>query len=65
MHIWPSTAVESPSSFAITKKDLGYFIRLGGFHTRMCFFGCIGCVMSNSGMEDALELIYAENTVPR
>ena len=47
------------------RNDLGYFIRLGGFHTRMCFFGCIGYIMSNSGMRDALESIYAEITVPR
>ena len=30
----------------------------------MSFLGCIGYVMSSSGMGDALELIYAENTVP-
>ena len=47
------------------KNDLGYFIiRLGGFHTRMSFLGCIGYIMSNSAMGDALELIYAENAVP-
>ena len=47
------------------RNYLEYFIiRLGGFHTRMSFLGCIGYVMSNSGMRDALELIYAENAVP-
>ena len=39
-------------------------MQLGGFHTRMRFLGCIGHIMSNSGMGDALELIYANNTVP-
>ena len=40
------------------RNDLGYFIiRLRGFH------GYKGYTMSNSGMGDALELIYAENTV--
>ena len=29
----------------------------------MSLLGCIGYIMSNSGMGNALELIYTENTV--
>lgn len=47
------------------RNDQGYFIIRLGFHTRMSFLGCIWYIMSNSGMGDALELIYAENTVHR
>ena len=40
------------------RNNLEYFIiRSRGFH------GYIGHIMSNSGLGDALELIYAENTV--
>ena len=46
-------------------NDFGYFLtQLGAFYTRMRFLGCIGYIMSNTRMGDALELIYAENTVP-
>ena len=39
-------------------NDLGYFIiRLRGF------YGYTGYIMNNSGMGDAIELIYDENTV--
>ena len=37
---------------------------MGGFHTRMSFLCYTEYVMSNSGMGDALELIYAKNTAP-
>ena len=47
------------------QSDLGKFvIRLGGFHTIMSFLGCIGKIMTNTGLSDAMELLYAGNTVP-
>ncbi|VDI18420.1 Hypothetical predicted protein [Mytilus galloprovincialis] len=38
-------------------------LRLGGFHTEMSFLGSIGHIMSNSGIQEILELIYAPNAV--
>lgn len=37
--------------------------RLGGFHTEMSFLGCIGNLMSGSGLDQIIETIYATNTV--
>ena len=45
------------------KIDL-FVIRLGGFHTLMSFLECLGNLMADSGLTEALQLIYAENTVP-
>ena len=38
-------------------------IRLGGFHAAMSFLGCIGHVMSGSGLQELLEVVYSPNTV--
>ena len=35
---------------------------LGHFHTRMSFLGSIGHLMTGSGLDSVLQLIYAENT---
>ena len=32
------------------------------FHTRMSFLGAIGYIMANSGLEQILAIVYAENT---
>ena len=37
---------------------------LGQFHTRMSFLDSIGYLMTGSGLEAILKLIYAENVVP-
>ena len=37
--------------------------RLGGFHTEMSFLGCIGHIMSGSGIDKVLQTIYASNAV--
>lgn len=39
------------------------FVRLGGFHLLMSFMGCIGYIMGGSGLEEALEIIYAKNSI--
>lgn len=36
---------------------------LGGFHTEMCFLGCIGHIMDNSGIEEVLQAVYGSNAV--
>ena len=38
-------------------------LRLGGFHLEMSFLGSIGHLMSASGLQHILELVYASNTV--
>ena len=38
-------------------------LRLGGFHAEMSFLGCIGSIMSGSGIEELLECVYASNAV--
>ncbi|KYN28693.1 hypothetical protein ALC57_01883 [Trachymyrmex cornetzi] len=37
-------------------------VRLG-FHTILSFLGCVGYIMANSGIKEALSTIYAEKTV--
>ena len=39
------------------------FIRLGGFHLLLSFFGCIGHVMAGSGLEELWSTVYAKNSV--
>lgn len=38
-------------------------IRLGGFHTLMSFLGSIGHTMAGAGLSEALQVVYAKNTV--
>ena len=38
-------------------------LRLGNFHTQMSFLGCIGHPMGGTGLQEAFELVYAENVV--
>eukprot|EP00745_Piridium_sociabile_P028799 TRINITY_DN4651_c0_g1_i2.p1 TRINITY_DN4651_c0_g1~~TRINITY_DN4651_c0_g1_i2.p1 ORF type:complete len:839 (-),score=172.35 TRINITY_DN4651_c0_g1_i2:728-3244(-) len=39
-------------------------LQLGNFHTQMSFLGTIGHVMNGSGLQEALECVYAPNAVP-
>lgn len=36
--------------------------RIGGFHLTMSFLGCIGYIMADSGLQELLSIVYAENT---
>ena len=38
-------------------------IGLGAFHTEMSFLGSIGKLMSGSGLQELLEVVYANNDV--
>ena len=38
-------------------------LRLGGFHNQMSFLGAIGHLMSGSGIQELLEVVYSSNTV--
>ena len=49
----------------ITCSDVSdIVIRLGGLHTIMSFLASIGHIMAGSGLKQALEICYAEYTVP-
>jgi hypothetical protein len=52
------TIVETPTS---DLQDI--VLILGAFHTQMSFLGTIGHLMSGTGLEEALEQLYAGNTV--
>ena len=41
----------------------GIVLRLGGFHAEMSFLGCIGHIMTGSGLHELLEVVYCPNTV--
>jgi hypothetical protein len=47
----------------VEAKKLKIVLRLGGFHMLMSFLGGIGTVMKGSGLHEAMETIYASNTV--
>ena len=56
-----------PALQIITCKDSDVsdiVIRLGGLHTIMSFLASIGHIMAGSGLKQALEICYVENTVP-
>ena len=38
-------------------------LRLGNFQTQMSFLGCIGHLMGGARLQEAFELVYAENVV--
>ena len=41
----------------------GIVLKIGGLHTIMSFLGSIGHLMANTGLSDALETVYAKNTI--
>ena len=48
----------------IKAKSLNIVCMPGGFHLLMSFLGSIGAVMKGSGLEEAMEQVYVENSVP-
>ena len=51
-------------SLVLTKHlNLPVVNLLGNFHTQMSFMGSIGYVMANSGLEQALSLIYGVESI--
>ena len=40
-----------------------FVLRLGGLHIEMSFLGCIGHIMSDSGLRKVLEKVYADNAI--
>ena len=47
----------------IKEKNLQIVCRLGGFHILMSFPGSTGNLMNNSGLEEAFEEVYSEDTI--
>ena len=62
----PCVTFEQPlwykASGIIAKKKLNIICRLGDFHTLMSFLGAVGEMVSGSGIEELLELVYATNS---
>ncbi len=52
--------IEHESNESPVKKIV---LMLGGFHMKMSYLGCIGYVMTGSGLQETLEQIYAPNSV--
>ena len=44
-------------------KNLNMICHLSGFHTLMSLLDSIGNYMASSGIEQALALVYAPNTI--
>ena len=46
------------------ERDLkGLVLRLGGFHNQIGFLGAIGHMVSGSGLQVPIEVVYTSNTV--
>ena len=43
----------------VASKNMSVFVRLGGFHQLMSFLGSVGNLMGGSGLNKALETVYA------
>ena len=58
---WKSYEIQQSESSNRDIKDI--ILRLGGLHTEMSFLGAIGHLMGGSGLQDLLEVIYADTAV--
>ncbi|CAG2250499.1 unnamed protein product [Mytilus edulis] len=58
---WKALSIVENENPGSTLKSM--VLRLGPFHTEMSFLGSIGNLMSNTGLKEMLELIYAPNAV--
>ena len=47
----------------VNAKSLPIVLILGGFHLMMSYVGSLGCLMKGSGLQEALQTVYASNTV--
>jgi len=59
---WKAVTIVSKANDGTLLKDM--VVRLGGFHCIMSFLGCIGQLMSGTGLNELFETVYAPNTVP-
>ena len=51
------------ASQIVKEQKLEVVVRLGGFHFLKSFVGCIGYIMEDSGLAEALSVIYGPNTI--
>ena len=58
---WKSYEIQQSESSNRDIKDI--ILRLGGLHTEMSFLGAIGHLMGGSGLQELLEVIYADTAV--
>ena len=51
------------ASQIVKEQKLEVIVRLGGFHFLKSYLGCIGYIMEDSGLAEAMGIIYGTNTV--
>lgn len=51
------------ASQIVKEQKLEVVVRLGGFHFLKSFLGCIGYIMEDSGLAEAMSVVYGPNTV--
>ena len=63
----PSVTFDQPlwlkATEIVVDNSMDMVVHLGGFHTMMSFLGSVGSLMDGSGLQDALNSVYGENTV--
>ena len=58
---WKSLEIQHSES---SKKDINDIVlRLGGLHTALSFLGAIGQLMGGTGLQELLEVVYADTAV--
>ena len=45
----------------VVVEDLPVILRLGGWHVLKSFLGCISYIMNESGLEELMQFVFAEN----
>ena len=65
-HLWPALwrkAMEVVDSEPPDCVPRSIVLRVGGFHTAMSFFGCMGRLAAGSSLQQLLEVVFAQNSV--
>ena len=58
---WKSLEIQHSESSNKDIKDI--ILRLGGLHTELSFLGAIGQLMGGTGLQELLEVVYADTAV--
>ena len=58
---WKAVTIQHNEDYGSAIKNI--VLRLGPFHTEMSFLGSIRYLMSGSGLQEVLEIIYADTSV--
>ncbi len=58
---WKALAIQESTHAGSEIRSI--ILRLGESHTEMSFLGCVGQIMTGTGLQELPECIYANNTV--